>query len=262
MKSHFASYLKVGMTWGLLWFWLQLFIISCDVPRNNPLDPYGSNYNVANPNLPLPGYLSLECVSKHTVNWSGREFFSVSIKAEFSGFPSIIEVKAVDEYLNDFNFTMDVINNALWEADIDQGYLNSGNIYNNIGENFCLYIECASGLSYVTNDFTFTRVIDNTPNADFPNSGVDTYQYPIFTWSLPDTAYFLYDYHFRLSVKRQNAPLIYLEVDNIPADSLSFQNDTPLQEGNTEWWVSIVDNHGNYSSSKSNLFHVTIESNP
>jgi hypothetical protein len=258
--------LRLGVFLGVILPLVVFFIYSCDVARDNPLDPYGTNYNVSNPNLPLPGNLDISCISKHTHdNPYQGDIYSVVITAQFDGFPTIGDVIAsFNGYARNYYF--DSYNSAtLWKTEITEGSLPENNIYESVGQPLYLTIYCPEVNDFKSEYFNYSRVIDITPESLLPDNDGSEDQKPTFVWEIPNdptNSLIPYNYTFSISVKLTNVTSVYYYVEGISRDSTSFTPDLPLMVGNTIWWVSIVDDFGNYSSSQQKYFKVNYGYSP
>jgi hypothetical protein len=236
----------------LIFILLTLFY-ACDVPRDNPLDPGGSNYNP-----PIPVLSSEECqvsiYSSHIKQWyPTNDIYVLYISAVLNVPLSVEWVRAI--YSDSIFYTLDSeLKTTIYEA-----YLPNSNIYSIVGHPFYLEINLNNGSVYHSEDFWLARVIDYIPQPLSPANDETTGVRPILTWEPADLNF---PFTYTLTVHKYPMPQVFWYYEGIPSNVNYFQVDTDLIIGQNYWQVSVVDEFGNQSTSPEAFFIVTNEASP
>ncbi|RMF67855.1 MAG: carboxypeptidase regulatory-like domain-containing protein [Calditrichaeota bacterium] len=139
---------------------------------------------------------------------------------------------------------------------IDAAALPGGSLQGVLGRKLVLNATDRAGFSARSEPQFLARVIEATPSAKSPNGfNVVASPTPQLVWA-PITLNF--DYTFKLDVFRVDFGLNTLvwSRSGISADSTSFTVSDSLSSGIYFWTVSVVDDFGNWSSSKQASFQV------
>jgi hypothetical protein len=139
-----------------------------------------------------------------------------------------------------------------------QNQLSSNNLQSLVGKPMKIIVRDAGKAIGQSSPFFVSRIIEEEPKPLFPVSisSVDTTTVaPEFQWN-ELKANFTFSYTLTLArVDDGGNKTVVWTKSKIPSFLLSFQyDDTPLQQGNYSWAISIVDDYGNYSTSKEATF--------
>lgn len=236
-----------------------LLVCGCDVPRDNPNDPYGTTYVVSPPEI--PGEIDVAIYSEH-INRLGSDadYYWFNIEAALTGFCPIDSVKAV---LLDNSYPLTMVWGGIipiWKLKVLEDYLPNGSVDQLIGYDLFLDVYCIDNSVYHPEPFILARVIYTEPEIISPVNGEITSAHPEFCWLKPPDISFPYSY--TIDVSFQTGLSAYYTESGISADSTTFTPEASLIEGDNVWWLSIVDDFGNSSVSLQKTFKVTNEVTP
>ena len=243
----------------LIAFLIFAFLISgCDVARDNPNDPFGTNYIPASG---LPGSVEDSIYSKHYNKYGiDEDTYWLYIDAVISGFCPIESVNAI---ILDSTYSMTLVLggiNPVWKLIKLETSLPFNNVGALIGHDLFLDIYCSDGTQYTSEGLFLARVIYTEPVIIGPGGYELTSTRPTFTWIKPADIRFPFTYTIEVSF--QNELNIYHTESGIPSDSTSYPCTVSLMEGDNVWWLTIVDEFGNSSVSLQNIFKATNEVTP
>ncbi len=248
-----ASKHKIFSALPALWLVCAASFNSCGLPRDNPLDPDAYNFGAANPEEPeLP---LMQVSSYHSSQWfPAEDIFTLEVTV--SGAQS----ETADSVCFIYNDTLGYVLNKsgnLWRLSLEASSLPAANIFDLIGVYFHSTVYSAADDSISTNDACLYRIIENVPFTDHPSGNETVSPSPVFTW-LTSEIYFTYNYALtinHISTSGFVSQVAYIE--NIPADSTSYDYPSSLTAGNYYWTISIEDVFHNISRSKEAAFTVT-----
>jgi len=254
--------MKLGEVLSKSFFALPIFLLlvcGCDVPRDNPNDPYGTTFPVSPPEP--AGEIDVSVYSEH-VNRLGADadYYWFNIDALITGFCPIDSTNAV---LLDNSYPLTLIWGGItpvWKLKVLDGYLPYGSVDQLIGHDLFLDVYCSDNTTYHPEPFVLARVIYTEPEIISPSGGEITPTRPEFSWVKPPDISFPYTY--TINVSYQTELNIYYTASGINGDSTSFTSEVSLTEGDNVWWLTIVDEFGNSSISLQKTFGVTNEVTP
>ena len=236
-----------------------LLICGCDVPRDNPNDPYGTNFVVSSPEP--AGEIDVAAYSEH-INRLGSDadYYWFNINTAIEGLCSIDSVNTI---LLDSTYRMTLTWSGItpvWKLRLLEDYLPVGSVDQLVGHDLFLDVYCSDNTIYNPEPFILARVIYTEPEIISPVNGETTTPHPEFCWIKPSEIGFPYTY--TINVSYLNELNVYYTAAGIDGDSTSFTSEVSLTEGNNVWWLSIVDEFGNSSVSLHKNFRVTNEVTP
>jgi hypothetical protein len=144
-----------------------------------------------------------------------------------------------------------------YSAVVSEDGLATGSLYDLIGDPLWLEATDRAGAQSVSDPAYLIRIIEPTPQPSEPSGLKETNSRPHFQWrdlTLP------FDYHYRINLLTFDItfplPVPFRQIDDIPADSLSFVYDSNLNNGHYLWTLSVIDRFGNSSRSREAVFQV------
>lgn len=144
-----------------------------------------------------------------------------------------------------------------YSAVVNEESLSLASLYDLIGDRLWLEARDRAGARTVSEPVYLIRIIETTPLLSKPSGLEETTSRPRFQWvgiNLP------FEFRYRINLLTFDfaflVPVPFRQIDNIPADSLSFVYDSNLNNGNYLWTLSVVDRFGNVSRSREAVFLV------
>ena len=240
---------------------ILLGIYGCDVHRDNPYDPWGTNYNPS-PTLNDDEYQAL-IYSCHENPWYPGEIFRLHIEAEIYLPLPIDSIKAVyqDTICYPLYFYLSGDMSSTWKTEILEDYLPGGEIYNLLGHPFHLEVFFTNGSFRYSPDFWLAQIIEYIPHTISPGAGETTNSYPQLEWE-PAELNFPFTYTLKVMKNEAGISQLFWSAEGINYTVTSLQVDTPLQDGAHLWTVSVVDDFNNQSTSNEAAFYVYNEPIP
>jgi len=248
-----ASKYKILATLSALWLLCAAYFNACDLPRDNPLDPDAYNYGAAEPVIPELPLMQLS--SYHSSQWfPAEDIFTLEITV--SGEQAVL-ADSVHFIYNDTLYNNLNKSGSLWRLPLETSLLPVENIFDLIGVYFRSTVYFNDGDSTITNEACLYRIIEPVPLTDHPSGNEAVSSSPVFTW-LSSEIYFTYNYALTINhISTSGFVTLVANIQNLPADSLSYDYPGSLSAGNYYWTISIVDVFNNISRSKEAAFTVT-----
>jgi len=240
---------------------LLIGIYGCDVPRNNPFDPWGTNYSPST-TMSEDEY-QVSVYSCHENLWYPGEIYRLHIEAEIYLPLPIDSIKAVyqDSICYPLYFYLLGDMSSIWKTEILEDYLPGGEIYSLLGNPFNLEVYFTNGSIRFSSDFWLARVIEYIPQTRSPGAGEITDSYPLLEWELAELN-FPFTYTLKVMKNEAGISQLFWSVEGIIDTAASYQVDTPLQDGAHLWTVTVVDDYNNQSTSNEAAFIVYNEPIP
>ena len=238
---------------------LILFILNgCEVPRDNPFDPWGSNYN---PSAALTeNEYEVSIYSTHEELWYPGEIFELHIEAEIYLPMPIDSIKAVymDTLCYPLYFAFIGEMAPVWRTEILEDYLPNGEINELLGHHFNLRVYFSNGIVKESPHFWLARVIEYTPQTISPSGSDTTGSYPNLEW---EQAELNFPFTYTINIMRAIGGVTqnYWTVEGLAGTITNYQVQVPLLNGTHVWTVTTVDEFNNQSTSTQTPFVVSNE---
>jgi len=235
-----------------VWLMIISLVASCDLPRDNPLDPKAYNYGInqpSEPELPL-----LELSSFHSSQWFPAEdiyAMEVTVSGASAGFADSVNLVYQDTIFYPLNKT-----GNLWRQCLESSSFPAESIFDLIGVSF--YADLFFGLNdTVSTDYAcLYRIIEEVPVTDRPAGNEIAPASPVFSW-LPMNMPFSYTYAISLYHVSYTGFVTQIDyIQNISSDSTTFTYQDTLPAGSYYWTIALVDIFNNLSRSKEAAFTV------
>ena len=243
---------------------MLLVFAGCEAGRFNPYDPEGSSYQPpAGEDPPFQGNLDVELYSEHykyLTNFQDR--YNIYISAIFNNFPLIQDAQAVffDTIFIPVQVTLNPGLPPYGSLILLDDYLLGISVFEIIGHPPHLVVSLEDGMEYTSEGIDLIRIIEYTPETVYPNNFDLTLPRVEFQWEPADEIHYFHT--FSLTVSFQFYNNIYYTMESLPADCTSFTPEINLLLGDNVWWITIVDEFDNYSSSSKVFFEISNEITP
>lgn len=220
--------------------------ISCDAPRNNPLDPYSDTRPV------IENFLVYSIVRN---KYPTLQTYQVIIETKIKDSNSIIDSVLVENsYLEirkplEFNFRTDK-----YERTFNLNDLNTAEIDEVVGHDFHIMMKDYSFNEFDLGVNDLKRIIKEELRIESPIGSDTVAAAPQLKWRR-FSGKFSFNYKVQVFTADITPELIY-ERDGISSDSTTHTIDTPLQPRDYFWIIWCKDQFNNMGSSKPATFTV------
>lgn len=188
------------------------------------------------------------------------EILQMAVEAEVQDGDGLDDIQEVKLFSASFGLLQTLQRQSatnLFAAVVSEDHFSTGSLYDLIGDRLWLEAADRAGARTVSDPAYLTRIIETIPRPTKPSGLIESEARPRFQWvgtSLP------FEYRYRINLLTFDIsfqfPVPLRQVDDIPADSLSFAYDANLNSGYYLWTLSIVDRFGNSSRSGEAVFLV------
>lgn len=227
-------------------------ISGCDWPRDNPLDPKGINYGIADPAIPELPVLSIS--SYHSSQWFPTEDF-YTLELSVSGYLTDLADSVVFVYNDTTCFQMNR-ESEIWRTSIESSVFPNNSLADLIGVPYIAVLYRDQDTLSITGTAYLFRIIDDVPETDQPSGNIGVIPTPRFSWK---PVYTNFSFTYTISVINISTSGFVTEVENIsgiPPDLLAYTLTDSLPSGSYYWTVAIADTFGNTSRSREAAFWI------
>lgn len=244
---------------------LMLFVFAgCEAGRFNPYDPESSSYQPpSGEDPPFQGNLDVQLYSEHYKSLSNfQDRYTIYLDVVFNNFPLIQSAQAVffDTILFPVQVTLNPGLPPYGSLILLEDYLLGISVFEMIGHPPHLSVSLEDGMEYQSEGIDLIRIVEYTPETIYPDNFDLTLPKTEFQWEPADEVGYFHTFNLTVSFQFYNN--IYYTMESLPADCTSIMPVTNLLLGDNVWWITLVDEFGNYSSSSKVFFEVSNEITP